>query len=750
MSAGLRLLIVEDCEEDAALLIRELQRGGYDLLCERVETAEAMNTALDGQGWDLVISDYVMPCFSGLDALRLLQEKGLDLPFIIVSGNIGEDLAVESMKAGAHDYVLKDNLSRLVPAIKRELREAAIRQERRRAEKTVEQSEERFRSLFENAPMGIIIYRDNSIMFANQALLYMYGLKDASMIHTTSLVDYIAPDYRQEIRERIERRKLGKVLPKLLETVGLKQDGSTFPTFIETAQLDLPDGPACVSFISDITQSKMAEAALKRERVFSSAVLDTAGALVLVLDIEGRIVGFNRTCESVSGYSFKEVQGKAFCDLVLVPEEKERVRAVFKDLCSGKYPNNTENFWLTKKGDRRLIAWKNTVLLNDVRSVEYIVATGLDITEQRQAEDRLHLAAEVLENVSAGILVITVDGVVDSINPAFTSITGYSKSEVIGNDRSLLFFNHLGPTKSKELRRSLKETGQYRGKTWALRKDGVKYFEAYTITTIIDKKGQVTHYIRVFQDITANEKVRREKQRIQGQIAQMHKLSSLSALSAGVVHEIAQPLNSISVLADGMLYMLNRGKELGSEKIKEKLQSISEEIDRINAIIKHIRSFAQVGHAEMVPCSINKAVDDALDLLGSQLAAHGITIKKDFAANLADVMATRNDLEEVVINLLVNAMEALDDVSGNEKEIVIITCQLERKVIFEVADNAIGIDAGIGRRIFEPLYSTKNPDKSMGLGLSIVKSIVENLNGNIVVRNNEKGGATFRVLLPVL
>jgi signal transduction histidine kinase len=134
MKGSLRVLIVEDSEYDAKLLIYELQRGGHDSLHERVETCEAMTDALDRQEWDLIIADYVMPHFSGLEALRLVKDRGLDIPFIIVSGRIGEDVAVEAMKAGAHDYLLKDNLTRLNSAIERELREAIVRRERKQAE----------------------------------------------------------------------------------------------------------------------------------------------------------------------------------------------------------------------------------------------------------------------------------------------------------------------------------------------------------------------------------------------------------------------------------------------------------------------------------------------------------------------------------------------------------------------------------------------------------------------------------------
>src|SRR4030066_509592 len=136
MGAPLRVLIVEDSEEDTLLIVRELKRGGFDPIHERVETAKAMTAALESQSWDIVIADYVMPHFSGLEALKLFKESGLDLPFIIVSGSIGEDVAVEAMKSGAHDYLMKNNLARLVPTIQQELREAGGRPKPKNSEKS--------------------------------------------------------------------------------------------------------------------------------------------------------------------------------------------------------------------------------------------------------------------------------------------------------------------------------------------------------------------------------------------------------------------------------------------------------------------------------------------------------------------------------------------------------------------------------------------------------------------------------------
>lgn len=178
MSVPLRVLLVEDSEDDALLLLRVLRRGGYDPIYERVDTATGMAAALDGREWDVVISDHSMPTFSSTAALEMLRDRDIvDLPFIIVSGKIGEDTAVASMKAGANDYLMKDNLARLNTAIERELRDAETRRERSRAERDLAVSETRLRMMIEQSPLSVqILSPDGKTLRVNRAWEKMWGV----------------------------------------------------------------------------------------------------------------------------------------------------------------------------------------------------------------------------------------------------------------------------------------------------------------------------------------------------------------------------------------------------------------------------------------------------------------------------------------------------------------------------------------------------------------------------------------------
>lgn len=194
MGLPLRVLLAEDSEDDAELLVFELERGGYEPIYQRVDTPSAMSEALNRESWDVIICDYSMPAFNAPAALSLMQAKHLDLPFIIVSGTIGEEIAVAAMKAGAHDYLIKDKLARLVPAIERELREASERQQRRQAQQALRESEERFRYLIENASDVItILDAEGTIQYESPAVERVLGYDPHSLIGQ-KLFTYLEPE----------------------------------------------------------------------------------------------------------------------------------------------------------------------------------------------------------------------------------------------------------------------------------------------------------------------------------------------------------------------------------------------------------------------------------------------------------------------------------------------------------------------------------------------------------------------------
>src|SRR5919202_4302740 len=226
MNTPLRVLIVEDSEDDAELLVYELERGGYDPIYERVDTPAAMNTALDNQLWDIVIADYTLPCFSAPAALNLLKERGVDLPFIIVSGTIGEDIAVAAMKAGAHDYLMKGKLARLVPAVERECKEAIERRKRREAEQTVRQNEERFRALIENAlDIITVVDADGIIKYESPSLEKVLGYKPEELV-AKNIFDYIHFEDRATLRKTLNQVAQNPSLTLSIEFRFQHQDSS--------------------------------------------------------------------------------------------------------------------------------------------------------------------------------------------------------------------------------------------------------------------------------------------------------------------------------------------------------------------------------------------------------------------------------------------------------------------------------------------------------------------------------------------
>ncbi len=282
MGMPLRVLIVEDSEDDKELALRELRRGGYDPVYERVDTSEAMGMALDQQTWDIIISDYTMPNFNARAALEVLKDRKLDIPFIIVSGTIGEETAVAAMKAGANDYLMKGNLARLVPAIERELRDAEVRRARNKAEESLKASERRYRNIADNALVGI--YQSNlkgDILYANDALARIYEFESPEeMTSKGAVARYKNLKEREVFIEDL--KKTGKVNNFELEM--LTKRGET-RNLLVSATLD---GEVLSGMVIDITGRKRAE-----EKAQHLAYYD------ILTDLPNRILLYDRIQQAI-------------------------------------------------------------------------------------------------------------------------------------------------------------------------------------------------------------------------------------------------------------------------------------------------------------------------------------------------------------------------------------------------------------------------------------------------------------------
>ncbi len=266
MSKPLRVLIVEDSEDDALLMIRELKKGSYEPEYERVETAEAMRTALRQKPWDVILCDYRLPKFNGIKAIALLKETGIDIPLIIVSGAIGEETAVDCMRFGAHDYVMKGSLSRLVPAIERELKEAESRVQRKRAEEQLRESEEKYRNILENIEDGYFeVDLAGNFTFFNPSLCRILGYPREEMPGMNNRVFMDAENAKKVFRAFNEVYVTG-IPSKGFECETIRKDGAR--TYIEVSvSLIVRPGEKPTRFrgiVRDVTESKRTEEELQR------------------------------------------------------------------------------------------------------------------------------------------------------------------------------------------------------------------------------------------------------------------------------------------------------------------------------------------------------------------------------------------------------------------------------------------------------------------------------------------------------
>ena len=422
MKHALRILIVDDSPDDAALIIRQLQRE-FSPSYERVETPQEMQAALDKGGWHVVISDYVMPRFSGLSALQLLHERGVDLPFIMVSGQMGEDAAVEAMRAGAHDYLIKDRLSRLIPAIKRELNEAVVRRERRMAEEALSATEARFQSLVEQSLVGIFMLQDDIFIYVNPKFSDIFGYQPEQLIESRSLLDLVARDDQIRVITQF-LRPLSEGSDSLhFFFHGRRSDGSAIDLEVSGTRTRINGNAAVIGTLLDITERKRAESELSK----LWRAVEQSPVSVVITDLLGRIEYVNPKFIEVTGYCEAELVGQNTSILKSGNMDGEFYQNLWQTISSGReWHGELHN--RKKNGELFWESGSISAIKNSEGQITHFVGVKEDVTERKVAIDQLR---QVQKMEAVGQL---AGGIAHDFNNLLTVINGYSTLLIRGLD----------------------------------------------------------------------------------------------------------------------------------------------------------------------------------------------------------------------------------------------------------------------------------------------------------------------------
>jgi diguanylate cyclase (GGDEF)-like protein/PAS domain S-box-containing protein len=391
MNEAIKVLLVEDTVEDAELLIREMRKGGLEIVALRVDTREALEQALEQLRPDVILCDYSLPGFGGMTALLTVKQHRPDTPFIFVSGTIGEERAIEALKQGATDYVLKDNRARLVPAIRRSLTEANERLARRRAESEREESEQRFRLFMQHLP-GAAYMKDlaGRYTYVSPGVERVIGKKaDAILGRSTqeAFPAVHADEYVSHDRAAIASRKAVSTIDEVPTADGIRFfHTQRFPIFDREGKVVLSGGIAL-----DVTERIAAEKAQREGASLMNAIIESALDCILAIDHEGKILEFNPAAEVMFGRAREAVLGKSMAELIIPPRFRAAHRRGFAHyLATGEGAIVGKRLELTAmRPDGAEFPIELAITAITSQAIPMFVGHIRDISERKKAEERL-------------------------------------------------------------------------------------------------------------------------------------------------------------------------------------------------------------------------------------------------------------------------------------------------------------------------------------------------------------------------
>jgi diguanylate cyclase (GGDEF)-like protein/PAS domain S-box-containing protein len=430
----LRILLVEDSEQDAFLIERILVKELGEVSLFRVETAETMRGALAGERWDIVLSDHRLPAFSAPEALTVLQESGLDLPFIVLSGMIDEERIVSLLKDGADNFVSKENLGRLVPAVEHAMREVVARRHHKEAAEALRESEEKYRVLVEKNQDGVFLTQDGNIAFANDSFARIIGYSVDEIVGRSTF-DFVAPEDAATVADRYRQRMAGDDVPGEYEYKALRKDGVTrVDVHINVAAISYRGRPAALGTIKDITERKSAETALRAsEERFRGLIEGSIQGILVHRNFTPLFA--NQALAVIFGLERPEdVLELESIEQFVAPHERKRIRNYLIARLRGETAP-TDYLFQGVRMDGSVIWLENRSVVVDWNGETAVLASLVDVTERRSAEEKLRKSEEefrtLVDQATDGIFVVNGQGRYVEVNRAGCAMLGYARDELL-------------------------------------------------------------------------------------------------------------------------------------------------------------------------------------------------------------------------------------------------------------------------------------------------------------------------------
>ncbi|MFA9478296.1 PAS domain S-box protein [Phycisphaerales bacterium AB-hyl4] len=384
-------------------------------------------------------------------------------------------------------------------------------------------------------------------------------------------------------------------------------------------------------------------------------------------------------------------------------------------------------------------------------AVTELIAVTRDITERRRAEQQLRLIESAVKQADEAVLITDAQlerpgPRIEYANPAFERMTGYTSEEVIGKTPRMLQGSRTSRAVLDQLRTQLSQGKPFQGETFNYRKDGGEYVLSWHIGPVRDEHGRITHWVSIQRDITAQKQAEQLARQRQAELIHVSRLSTMGELASELAHELNQPLAAISSYVQGALNRIG-DTPLDPEASRDLLGRVAAQADRASQIIRRLRRFVRKREPQRTLVDVNELIRGAIELIEPELRHQSVQIDLALMDNLPQIAADPVQIEQVLLNLMRNAMEAMDRTPTPERKLCLASEVIDdAHVQISVRDNGYGIPKHQLDHIFEPFFTTKQ--RGMGMGLPISHSIAEAHGGRIEAHPLTTGGMDFRLILP--